>query len=317
MRHDYRSVTGYKAKLAQRIRNLNPQLAADLGEIRLPWYYIRNAAGEGDGVTEKVGAEIFIYDEIGGSFGVAADEFVKDLQDIDEDEITVRINSPGGSVFDAVAIYNALIQHKATITTRVDALAASAASIIAMAGDKVEMMVGSQLMIHDAMGVEMGNSADMREMGKFLDRQSDNLASIYANKGGDAQDWRALMLAETWMFANEAVDFGLADSVYTRAAKREIAEVDEEEDADKKSEEELSEEESAEADDTALENLMRATHRLTNRGYKYSGRGKAPEPTEVGNREPRKPVNRPRAVKQNDADLDSVIASLTKTLGRV
>lgn len=301
MRDNYRSITGYKAKLAQRIRALNPALANDLSDVRLPWYYIRNAAevdGDEGGANTGPGAEIFIYDEIGGSFGVSADEFVKDLQGITDDNITVRINSPGGSVFDAVAIYNALIQHKASITTRVDALAASAASIIAMAGDRVEMMVGAQLMIHDAMGVEMGNAKDMREMATFLDRQSDNLASIYANKGGDAQDWRALMLAETWMFAQEAVDFGLADSVFTRAverAKPELLEEPEEDDEEMpdedqdEGEDQSPESEDAEEDDEdeTLEDLMARVHRLSNRGYKYSGRTWAPAPKNTRTRKTR------------------------------
>lgn len=304
---DYRRIVGYKAKLANRIRALNPTLANDLQEVQLPWYYIRNADGDDpsvekatDNSPEPTAAEIFIYDEIGGSMGVSADEFVKDLQGIKAKEITVRINSPGGSVFDAIAIYNALIQHPANVTTRVDALAASAASIIAMAGDTVEMMVGSQLMIHDAMGMEMGNAKEMREMAKFLDGQSDNLASIYANKGGDKQDWRAMMLAETWMFAQEAVDLGLADSVYTRSVKRELEEAataegeevpgvsneGDEPDGDEPETDSESEGDSEEEDDKeseaenlkALAHLMTAKHRMTNRGYKYSSRDRAPAP---------------------------------------
>lgn len=310
-RHDYRSVTAFKAKLASRIRAINPELANSMSEVKLPWYYIKNAVetedeGTGGGVNTGPGTEIFIYDEIGGSFGVSAIDFVEDLGKITDDNITVRINSPGGSVFDAIAIYNALIQHPASITTRVDAIAASAASIIAMAGDKVEMMIGSQLMIHDAMGVEMGNAKDMREMATFLDQQSDNLASIYANKGGDTQNWRALMLAETWMFAAEAVELGLADSVFTRAVERQMPELLEEpeegdeegmEEADQDEGEDQSPEEDAEAEeptepdeeeeddeeiDSMLENFMSKPHRLTARGYKYAGREKAPAPKKTG-----------------------------------
>src|SRR5258706_438401 len=152
MKHSYRSITGYKAKLIRRIRNLSPALASDITELQLPWYYIKDVAepdteeSADDQASDESIAEIFIYDEIGGSFGVAADEFVQDLQKIKADNITVRINSPGGAVFDAIAIYNALIQHPANVTTRVDALAASAASIVAMAGDTVEMMVGAESM---------------------------------------------------------------------------------------------------------------------------------------------------------------------------
>ncbi len=285
-RHDYRSITAFKAKLHSRIRNLNPALANEMQDLRLPWYYIKNAADAEStgGANTGPGTEVFIYDEIGGSFGVSAIEFVEDINKITDEAFTVRINSPGGSVFDAVAIYNALIQHPASVTTRVDALAASAASIIAMAGDTVEMMVGSQLMIHDAMGVEMGNARDMREMATFLDRQSDNLASIYANKGGDKQDWRAMMLAETWMFAQEAVDFGLADSVFTRAVEREMPELLEEEpeeDSEEAPEEAPEEDEDEESEDeieSLLENFMSTPHRLTARGFKYAGRAKAPAP---------------------------------------
>lgn len=285
-RHDYRSVVAYKARLHARIKAVDPRLAASMEDLKLPWYHIRNAADteSSGGANAGPGTEVFIYDEIGGSFGVSAIEFVEDINKIKDDAFTVRINSPGGSVFDAVAIYNALIQHPASVTTRVDAIAASAASIIAMAGDTVEMMVGSQLMIHDAMGVEMGNARDMREMATFLDRQSDNLASIYANKGGEKQDWRALMLAETWMFAQEAVDFGLADSVFTRAVEREKPELLEEEPTEE-TEETTEEEDQDEGEDQSpdvdafLEALMHQPHRLTARGYKYAGRQKAPAPS--------------------------------------
>lgn len=290
MRHSYRTINGYKAKLLRRVSNLSPNLANDITELKLPWYYIRNAAESADPSTvesaDEPAAEIFIYDEIGGSFGVAAADFVQELQDIKADAITVRINSPGGSVIDAIAIYNALVQHPAHVTTRVDSMAASAASVVAMAGDVVEMMVGSQLMIHDAMGPEMGNARDHREMAKFLDDQSDNIASVYAHKGGDAQDWRAMMLAETWMFAQEAVDLGLADSIYTRTVKRELesaqpAEGSPEEESEETPEEEQQEQQEGASDEEeakALAALMNRKHVLTNRGYKFPGRDRAPQP---------------------------------------
>jgi hypothetical protein len=140
-----------------------------------------------------------------------------------------------------------------------DSLAASAASVIAMAGDKITMMVGSQMMIHDAMGLEMGNAAEMREYADFLDRQSDNIASIYAEKsGGDAKDLRGLMLAETWLYPEEAVELGLADEVYTRPSNADPA--PEEEDPDKESEPDPEdpneEEEPPEPDEEDPENLM-------------------------------------------------------------
>ena len=289
-----RVINGYKARLIERISNLNPQTAADLRNLKLPWYSIRNADGppmppskqddsepDGDEPTEDPTAEILIYDEIGGSFGVTAEQFVTELQGINAKNIDVRINSPGGSVFDAIAIYNALVKHPANVTTYVDALAASAASIVAMAGDQCVMMVGSQMMIHDAMGAEMGNARAFREMADFLDRQTANIASVYQAKAGDTggslDDWLKLMADETWMFAQEAVDLGLADSVYTRAVEREMMPPEDDQQEDTPPGESEPDGDEPMADDD-IENMMTIAHRLTNRGFKYSGRQKAPTP---------------------------------------
>ena len=188
---------------------------ADLPSMKLPWYEIRSVRSADSTTVDEGPAEvptIFIFDEIGGSFGIDSKQFALDLEQIDAPNIAVRINSPGGSLFDALAIYNALNHHPAHVTVYIDALAASAASLIAMAGDEIVMMPGSEMMIHDAAAVEDGNAADMAKMSTFLDRQSDNMADIYRMRGGgEAADWRQLMLAETWMFAGEAVAMGLAD----------------------------------------------------------------------------------------------------------
>lgn len=158
-------------------------------------------------------AKVYIYDEI-GFWGTTAAEFAQQLNELDVNEIELHVNSPGGQVFDGIAIYNALKQHPAKVTTYVDALAASAASFIALAGDKVIMSRNATMMIHDAMGICMGNSADMIETSKILDSVSDNIADIYAfNAGGEASDWRDFMRAETWYTAFEARDAGLADEV--------------------------------------------------------------------------------------------------------
>ncbi|MBC9006619.1 head maturation protease, ClpP-related, partial [Micromonospora aurantiaca (nom. illeg.)] len=191
-------------------RNLT---VADLPQARLPWFEVRNADGSGRPGQPPT---VLIFDEIGGSLGVKAKEFVQTIEAIAAPTIRVRINSPGGSVFDALAIHSALLHHQARIEVYVDGLAASAASVIAMAGDDLIMMPGSQLMIHDASAVEQGNAEDHRQMSVFLDRQSDNLAELYARRGGgDPAEWRDLMRAETWMFAREAVEAGLADRVET------------------------------------------------------------------------------------------------------
>nr|WP_179419657.1 head maturation protease, ClpP-related [Streptomyces sp. TLI_235] len=155
-----------------------------------------------------------MYDEIGGYWGISAADFVSELSQVNASAIDVHINSPGGEIFDGIAIANALAQHPATVTSYVDSLAASIASVIALAGDRVVMAPRSQLMIHDGSGYCMGNAADMRGMAELLDRQSDNIASVYAEKaGGDVADWRALMTEETWYTAEEAVAAGLADEV--------------------------------------------------------------------------------------------------------
>ena len=104
-------------------------------------------------------AEIFVHDEI-GLFGVTSKDFIDELRDVEQGRIKLHINSPGGSVTDGIAIYNALKSHKATVDVYVDALAASIASVIAMAGDRVIMAPHSRMMIHEAMAVGMGYADD-------------------------------------------------------------------------------------------------------------------------------------------------------------
>lgn len=169
------------------------------------WFRIKN---ESD--TE---AEVFIYDHI-GEFGVTADDFVREFSDIHANKITVRINSPGGEVWDALAIYNAIRRHKADVTTIVDGVAASAASFVAMAGDHVLMAPHAQLLIHDAHGLTVGNAADMREMATMLDKMSDNIAAVYAeHTGGSIEEWRERMKVEMLISDVEAVELGLADEI--------------------------------------------------------------------------------------------------------
>ena len=176
------------------------------------WYRISGKAGEV--------AEVYIYDEISW-WGVTAQDFVNELREITADRIDLHLNSPGGDVFDAFAIYQALVDHKATVHTLVDSLAASAASVIAMAGERVVMGRAAMLMIHDAWGLAIGNAADMRDMAARLDKISDTIAGVYAERaGGPLAFWREAMLAETWYDADEAVQAGLADEVRKRASKQ-------------------------------------------------------------------------------------------------
>jgi ATP-dependent protease ClpP protease subunit len=171
------------------------------------WYRITNKANDPE-VTI-----IDIYDEIGW-FGITAAEFVKDLRAVTTPKIELHISSPGGDVFDAVAIYNGLRQHDANVHVIIDSLAASAASFIAMAGDTITATPNAMLMIHDALGLVIGNAADMREMAGLLDKHSDNIASIYAVRaGGDTAGWREKMSEEVWYNAEEALKAGLVDEI--------------------------------------------------------------------------------------------------------
>lgn len=159
-------------------------------------------------------AEVRIYDYIDSWFGISADEFVSQLNAITAPAIDLRINSGGGDVFDAYAIYHALQRFPGTVDVHIDGLAASAASFIAMAGDTVEAGDPSRVMIHDASGLAYGNTADMTEMATLLDDLSDDIAGIYARKTGtDAATWRDAMRAETWYSAQSAVDAKLVDRI--------------------------------------------------------------------------------------------------------
>jgi len=168
------------------------------------WYRIENRVGDR--------TSVYLYDEVGG-FGVTAADFVNDLSGIDGD-FDLHINSPGGAVFDGMAIYNAIRNHPGNVRVVIDGLAASAASFVAMAGDEVVAERNATLMIHDGIGIAVGNAKDMLELAGLLDKFSDNIAAIYADRaGGTPEDWRKLMRAETWYSAQEAKDAGLVDEV--------------------------------------------------------------------------------------------------------
>ncbi len=172
------------------------------------WYAIR-ARGRG---REDARAEVAIYDEI-GAYGVSAKGFLAELGALPEGTpVDLRLNSPGGSVFDAVAIHNALKRHEGTVTVWIDGIAASAASYIAMAGDEIVMPENAFLMIHDPAGLVMGTAEDMRAMAEALDKVKGSLVSGYATKSGRTpEEVSALMTAETWFDAADAVAQGFAD----------------------------------------------------------------------------------------------------------
>lgn len=171
--------------------------------------------------TESTEATLYLYgpiDSWGGMWGISAAEVAQALTVLPSGttDLTVRINSPGGEVFEAVAIMNLLRDHNARITARVDGIAASAASFLATSADELIMGGNTELMIHDAWGLAIGNAADMRQYADMLDKVSNDIASVYADKAGnDTEHWREYMLKESWFSAEEAVTLGLADSVNT------------------------------------------------------------------------------------------------------
>lgn len=179
---------------------------------------------------------ISVYDVIGydpwSGDGVTARRVAGALRAIGQKPVTVAINSPGGDMFEGLAIYNLLREHPAEVNVRVMGLAASAASIIAMAGDRIEMGLGSFLMIHNAWGVVIGDSEEMIAAGETFRQFNAAMAEIYAARSGlDEAEIRDMMTAESWIRASEAVDRGFADGTFdgpeeapeTAAARAEVS----------------------------------------------------------------------------------------------
>lgn len=176
------------------------------------WFKIQAAATNDEGASS---ADVYIYDQIGENWwggGVSAKKFAEQIDALDVDTIRLFLNSPGGAAWEGLTIMNSLRRHRARVEVTVDGLAASAASVITMAGDHITMNRGSMLMIHDAWGFAIGNAADLEETAGILSKLSDSYADSYAARAGkDRAHWRDLMKAETWFSAEEAVDAGLAD----------------------------------------------------------------------------------------------------------
>lgn len=164
---------------------------------------------------------ISVYDAIGEGWdgnGVTAKRIGATLRAIGADkDVTVNINSPGGDFFEGVAIYNLLRLHKAKVTVRVMGLAASAASVIAMAGDEILMGDGAFLMVHNAWAVAIGNRHDMRDAAERLEPFDAAMASVYAARAGiSVAEAAALMDKETWIGSAQAVEEGFATGLIER-----------------------------------------------------------------------------------------------------
>lgn len=175
----------------------------------MKWYKIENKADR---------AEIWIYEEIGEDWwtgdGVTAKSFQKEISAIKASQIDLHINSPGGSVFDGITIYNLIKQHPATVTTYIDGIAASIASVIALAGDRVVMAENAIYMVHSPSGGVYGKASDMRAFADVLDKINGTMVGTYAGKTGKSDDEISAMLdAETWMDADEALEAGFIDEI--------------------------------------------------------------------------------------------------------
>jgi ATP-dependent protease ClpP protease subunit len=184
------------------------------------WYTIRAHARPAAGaVAAASSAEILIYGDIGESWygdTVAAIDFVRELAALDVDQLTIRINSYGGSVTDGIAIFNAIKRHKATVTTIVDGVAASVSSLIAMSGDSIEMAENALLMIHAPwLAYVSGNSVAMREYADMLDTYADAMATSYALRSGDKEAALSLLAdgKDHWYTAEEALAAKLIDVI--------------------------------------------------------------------------------------------------------
>lgn len=170
------------------------------------WYQIKAASDDE--------FEVVIYDEI-GFWGITARQFIEDFKKIpDAANVKLRINSPGGDVFDSIAIYNVIKRHEGPVNGTVDGIAASGASIIAMAADSLSMPKNTFLMVHNASGLVWGNKEDMREWADVMEKIDNALVSTYvARTGQTPEKITELLTEETWLTAEEAKDLGFADEV--------------------------------------------------------------------------------------------------------
>lgn len=198
-----------EAKTFQRPQNFQWDAPSD---VLAKWADTPLAASESDD------ASITMFEVIGEDWwsggGVTAKRVSAALRAIGDRDVTVKVNSPGGDMFEGIAIYNLLRAHKAKVTIEVLGWAASAASIIAMAGDEIRMGIGTFMMVHNAWGVVVGNRHDMREAATLFDGFDGAIADIYeARTGMKRKDIEQLMDAETFMGPSEAVDKGFADFV--------------------------------------------------------------------------------------------------------
>jgi len=180
--------------------------------------------GKGTGLRAEAAGDdwtsLYVYDVIDGFWGISAADFARELAAISTPNIALRINCPGGDVFEARAMMTAISDHPANIVAYVDGLAASAATALTLACDSVEIADGAFYMIHQAWTFAMGNADDLTATAALLSKVDDVLVAGYVAKSGKKSDEvLALMKAETWYTGQEAVDAGFADKVQEPGSK--------------------------------------------------------------------------------------------------
>ena len=169
------------------------------------WYNIKNLS--------KNSTEVVIYDEI-GQWGIDSKSFIEEIKEISTENILLRINSPGGSVIDGLAIHDAIKRMPQKVTAQIEGLAASIATIIALGADEISMSQNSLFMIHNVWGGETGGAKDMRKAADLMEKMGDRLVNIYVSKTGkDEAEVRNWMDEETWFTADEALEAGFIDYV--------------------------------------------------------------------------------------------------------
>lgn len=173
-----------------------------------PWFSIQAEAG--DDV-----AEVRIFDYIDPWWGIGAEDLAAQLEKITASTIHLHIDSPGGDVFEGITIYNIFRQHPARVEVFIDGLAASIASVIALAGDQVNIAFNAMMMIHNPWTIALGDADEFRKVAEVLDKTTESIAATYrAKTGRPLAELKKLMAEETWLSADEALELGLADAKF-------------------------------------------------------------------------------------------------------
>lgn len=170
-------------------------------------------------------ADIYIYGDIGGWWdGIQPEDVAREIAALDVETLNVHVNSPGGLVFDGIAIYNSFAAHSAKVIMNVEGIAASIASVIVMAGDEVRIGESANIMIHKPWSFVIGDADDMRQEGAILDNLEQAIVDIYAARTElDDEKLKNWMAAETWFRGQQAVDSGFADAVVPNKGKEKKA----------------------------------------------------------------------------------------------